>query len=148
MQLCDFGFAPLVLRLWFCGFSFATLVLWRFWFFDLGFAFLVLRLWFATLVCVFYFAALVCDFVFATLVSLLNLATTPCLPMKVGLLDLNGKDGGLRLRAANMLGLLIRHASSISASLVDAGELAPAARDCHKICCAYLAFLCREQRDL
>lgn len=45
------------------------------------------------------------------------------LPLQVGLLDLNGKDGGLRLRAANMLGLLIRHASSISASLVDAGVL-------------------------
>lgn len=43
----------------------------------------------------------------------------PC--PQVGLLDLNGRDGGLRLRAANMLGLLIRHASSISPSLVDAG---------------------------
>ncbi|PRW59606.1 kinase [Chlorella sorokiniana] len=42
-------------------------------------------------------------------------------PALVGLLDLDGKDGGLRLRAANMLGLLIRHASSISPSLAESG---------------------------
>lgn len=46
---------------------------------------------------------------------------------QVALLDLSGKDGGLRLRAANMLGLLIRHASSISPRLVEAGAFCSAA---------------------
>lgn len=47
---------------------------------------------------------------------------------QVQLLDLGGKDAQLRLRAANLLGLLIRHASSISAALAAAGVPAPRAR--------------------
>ena len=42
--------------------------------------------------------------------------------LQVHLLDLSGRDPQLRLRAANLLGLLIRHASSISPALVNAGK--------------------------
>ncbi|PSC68021.1 serine threonine-kinase ULK4 isoform B [Micractinium conductrix] len=42
-------------------------------------------------------------------------------PALVQLLDLSGKDPALRLRAANLLGLLIRHAASISPALAAAG---------------------------
>ena len=49
----------------------------------------------------------------------------PCLflppLLQVQLLDLSGKDPALRLRAANLLGLLIRHAASISPALAAAG---------------------------
>ena len=51
-------------------------------------------------------------------------AACVCLPacLQVHLLDLSGRDPQLRLRAANLLGLLIRHASSISPALVNAGK--------------------------
>jgi hypothetical protein len=41
--------------------------------------------------------------------------------MQVALLDPSSKDPSLRLRAANLLGLLVRHASSINSRLADAG---------------------------
>ncbi|KAL4419367.1 hypothetical protein ABPG75_005869, partial [Micractinium tetrahymenae] len=42
-------------------------------------------------------------------------------PALARLLDLNGKDPALRLRAANLLGLLVRHAATISPGLAAAG---------------------------
>lgn len=42
--------------------------------------------------------------------------------VQVALLDPTSKDPSLRLRAANLLGLLVRHASSINSRLADAGE--------------------------
>ncbi|EFN50873.1 hypothetical protein CHLNCDRAFT_141668 [Chlorella variabilis] len=48
--------------------------------------------------------------------------TPPRYPeVQVSLLDLGGKDPALRLRAANLLGLLVRHASSVNAGLAEAG---------------------------
>ena len=40
---------------------------------------------------------------------------------QVNLLDVNGKDPALCLRAANLLGLLVRHAATISPGLAAAG---------------------------
>lgn len=48
--------------------------------------------------------------------------TCPPTRLQVRLLDVSGRDPQLRLRAANLLGLLIRHAASISPALVNAGE--------------------------
>lgn len=50
-----------------------------------------------------------------------ELPTLPSPLCQVKLLDASDKDPALRLRAANLLGLLVRHAATVSPGLAAAG---------------------------